>query len=761
MNELLAAIAAARSSPRRTIRPAIVAVAAVLLLGAAGVVMLRPHGAARPPPLDAIAAGFRPAVGVMPPGAAAFGPEEPSTALAESLRAALAAGGGVRVLPQDELVRAAADAAIEPGAAPSPAALAALRAHHAVDYVVELGGGAEADGLVVLRASVVRTATGETAATAEGRGKSANELAWRAGYDLRRALGLPAATDADVAAARAALPSKDDARRAYAEGLDALRALDAVRAREALQRAASSEPDAPAVHAALAQSLDWLGYDTLAVTEAQRARDAAAKLAQEDRLAIDALRASVDHDATAAAAAYKALAALFPDRVDYGVRLVEAQRRRQEYESAEAALASLRRLPSPLAGDPRVDLAESALAIVAGDARRASASADRARAELEAGGARSSLVRARVQHALASLRLGDRAAAEKELEESARRAADLGEVDERAFAQELLAAALVDDGRFDEARGMLQRGLEDMQTRGREGRVVELLEAIALLERRRGDDGEARRRYEDALAHEQRRGGHARSVATTRMLVGDLLDEMGEPSSARTQYETALALRREARSGTGEAEALVQLASIALAQRDVKQARELAEAALARATAAKARPREAQARAVLAEILADQGDASAKEAFAVACDGSSGDGPRAESLCRARYARALVALHGAPADALAQIERAVALATAADAWAARWEVRTTAARVRAALDAGARAEARARLAEIVDEATRANASRPALEATVALGEVELAQGAAEGRRRLARAAQDASGRGLEGLAFRARALATR
>ena len=435
-------------------------------------------------------------------------------------------------------------------------------------------------------------------------------------------------------------------------------------ARERFEHAVSLEPDTPSIHAALARTLDALGYDDRASGEAQRALDLSGGLSHEDLLVAEWARDLAVRDWNKAMITCRALGSLFPDRLDYALGLLEVERRSTTYEAGEETLAAVRRLPAPMATDPQVNLAEAALALARGDAARARAAAEVARRKAAESGAKAVLIRALLQRSLAEARLGDRAGAGDDLAEVTRVAAERGDDGDVTRAREALAQLRADEAKLDEAEALLEQSRVDHERRGREGRIAETLAAMAALERRKGDDRGARARYEEALAHDLLRGANKREIAATRTSLGELLAEMGELSLASEQHDAALALRRELHSGTGESESLAELSGLALAAGDVTLAWERAESALTRAIAANARAREAGARQMLAEVLVARGDSVAgRNAFEQACGALRNDGSSAEALCRVRYATAL-GDGGLLRDALAQVERAESVVAA-------------------------------------------------------------------------------------------------
>lgn len=182
------------------------------------------------------------------------------------------------------------------------------------------------------------------------------ELVSRAGTRLREALGLPGISLHEQAAARASLPSNAVASRLYAEGLARLRVLDAAGARDLLAQAIEAEPKFPLSHMALASAWRAIGYDQKAKLEAKKAFDLSSKLPRADRLLIEGRFHEMSGEMDQAISAYRALFALFPDSLEDGLMLAEAQAWAGKPADALATIDTLRKLPEPLAQDPRIDL---------------------------------------------------------------------------------------------------------------------------------------------------------------------------------------------------------------------------------------------------------------------------------------------------------------------------------------------------------------------------------------------------------------------
>ena len=131
-----------------------------------------------------------------------------------------------------------------------------------------------------------------------------------------------------------------------------------VAARDLLTKAAEADPQYPLVHSALASAWGHLGYTAKARAEAQRAVELSAQLSQEERLLVEGQYQVTLSNWPKAVAAYQTLFNLFPDSLDYGLRLASVQQRVNPAD-ALSTLAKLRKLPAPTGDDPRIDMSEA------------------------------------------------------------------------------------------------------------------------------------------------------------------------------------------------------------------------------------------------------------------------------------------------------------------------------------------------------------------------------------------------------------------
>ncbi len=208
---------------------------------------------------------------------------------------------------------------------------------------------------------VVDTRSGRTLAEVEEAGPQSSlfDVAARTAARLRTALGVPELSPSQARLTRSVLPTNPGAARLYAEGLTALRRFQPAPAQRAFDAALAVEPDQPMVYLALATAWHQLESEQREREAARRAFELSANLPREQRLSIEAVYREALKDWAGAARIRLTLATFFPDNLEYGLDLAEAQRRAGRGEDALATLARLRRLPPPDGDDPRIDLAEA------------------------------------------------------------------------------------------------------------------------------------------------------------------------------------------------------------------------------------------------------------------------------------------------------------------------------------------------------------------------------------------------------------------
>jgi len=179
------------------------------------------------------------------------------------------------------------------------------------------------------------------------------------GARLRNRLGVGPLQGQEEAGVLAAVPLDREAARFYSLGVDKLRQFDALAAKDLLEQAAAIDPKFSMVHAMLGRAWAQLGYEQKHQEEAKKAFDLSADLPRAQRLLVEGEYYESLGKEEQAASVYHALFELFPDNVDYGLRLTASQTMSGHGAQAMETVHQLRSLPSPLSDDPRIDLAET------------------------------------------------------------------------------------------------------------------------------------------------------------------------------------------------------------------------------------------------------------------------------------------------------------------------------------------------------------------------------------------------------------------
>ena len=180
----------------------------------------------------------------------------------------------------------------------------------------------------------------------------------RVGAKLRDRLGIQELQSTEEAGVLASLPLDPEAARFYALGVAKLREFDALAAKDLLEQAAQADPKFSLVHSMLARAWAELGYQQKRRDEAKRALDLAIDLPRAQRMLVEGEYYESLGKQEQAASVYHALFELFPDNLDYGLRLVAALTLSGHGSQGMEVIRQLRKLPPPSSDDPRIDLAE-------------------------------------------------------------------------------------------------------------------------------------------------------------------------------------------------------------------------------------------------------------------------------------------------------------------------------------------------------------------------------------------------------------------
>ncbi|HET6897672.1 MAG TPA: protein kinase, partial [Vicinamibacteria bacterium] len=486
-----------------------------------------------------------------------------STALSEMFTAELAAGAKLRTVPSENVSRMKADLRITDAESFGADTLARIRSHAGADVVLvgsylALGDGPARRLRIDLR--LQDAAQGDTVASLTETGTEAElfDLVSRAGARLRQSLGAGSLSAADATSVRAAMPAQPEAARLYAEGLARLRSFDALAARGPLEQATKADPGFAPAHAALAAAWTALGYDAKASEEARRAHEGARDLSREERLVIEGRLREATREWPRAVELYRSLWTFFPDDVEHGLRLANAQISAGQGQDARATLADLRKLPAPASEDPRIDLTEALASESLADFKAELEQASRAAARATERGASLLRARALLAEAWALRHLGrprDANAASAEARALYEGAGDRGGV---AFSLLFLSNGLEDAGDLAGARRAAEEGLAIRRRIGDDHGMARMLNTLANVLDAQGDTSGAKQRREEALAL-FRKVGNPNGLAVATFNLANIKAKTGDHDGARAGYEEALALFRKIGNQMGVAVALTGL----------------------------------------------------------------------------------------------------------------------------------------------------------------------------------------------------------
>ncbi len=507
-----------------------------------------------------------------------------SVALAETLTSGLAAGGQLRTISGEDVARTKLDLGLRDLERLPPEMLAKARQNLGADLFV-LGAYQVAlskPGAIRLDLLVQDATTGATVAEVSETGSRAAlaEVFAAAEARLREALKLSAPPERRLGGSTS-LPSTPETARLYSEGLACLRRFDALAARALLDQAVAADPSYPMAHAALAEAWSALGYDARARAEAEKAFSLAEGLPLQERLAIEGRYRETAGQWDKAVETYGTLARLFPDDLDYALRLAAALTSAGKRKEALATLDTLRaRLPAPLSEDPRIDLEEARAANALGAFIRGQAAAARGADKGEAQGARQVVARARLLEGYSLRALGEPAKAAAVDDEAKRISAAAG--DRRGVSRALLetASVLRYQGELEKSLRLAREALATSREIGDQYGMTSAQGRIASVLAEQGSLAEARRIF--GLTLEMwRETGDKSGEGTALNNIGESLWKMGALPEARRRLEQAVSLFRGIGSRRGTAFSLFNLGFVLLDQGELAEAQQRQEESLA------------------------------------------------------------------------------------------------------------------------------------------------------------------------------------
>jgi DNA-binding winged helix-turn-helix (wHTH) protein/tetratricopeptide (TPR) repeat protein len=728
-----------------------------------------------------------------------------STAIAEMLSTELVAGEKLRLVSGEDVARTKLDLPLTDTDTLSRNTLARLHKDLDSDWIV-LGSYTalvgQPDTRIRLDVRLQDTSAGETIADVAVVGSEADlfDLVSQAGSQLREKLGVEAVSPVEAVSVRAAIPSNREAARLYSEGLVRLRVFDALAARDLLQGAIGADPKYSLAHSALAETWSRLGYDKKAQEEARQAFELAANLSREEKLVVEGRYREIDHEYEKAVEIYRTLFALFPDNLDYGLRLAAVEVLNSKGHDALATAESLRKLMPPASELPLIDLQEAAAWEEMGDFRHQDQPLARAVESARAQGSRLILAEARdrqcwlltylaqPQNAVAACReardiyaaagngYGEantlidwaNAISQTDALESIRLFQKAQTIAHQVGSEYEEAGALLDLGIAYQAQGNLATAEKMYRQALPIYRLIDdkraQANALGNLANDRLDQGDlqgAAQGYEETrqLAREAADTGIAAlavdNLATVYRLEGDLV-------GAKRALEESLAIQQKNGNRNASAYVMYHFGGLLLDEADFSGARKMYEQALAIRSTAGDQLTIAETDLGLADLSLEeahspmQQEASMRQVIEVFQKQKAGD-DEIQAWCI--LARAMLAQGKAPAAADA-IEHARSLAGKSQNPEIRWRTTIAAARLSVAGNDNARAASRMsaqkELSAIVVKSRELGYQGIELDARLALSEIEMKEGQTEvGRAHLAAVESDAHAKGYQLVARKA------
>ena len=545
-----------------------------------------------------------------------------SPAFCEMLNTELAAGGELRMVSGEDVARAKSELPLTDEDSLAKSTLKRLRVDPGADMVV-VGSytslPAKDGSHIRLDLRLQDTASGETISEQSVTGSSEDlfQLVAQASLGLRRSLGVSAISSGASEATRAALPSNQRAVQFYTEGRERLWAFDFVSARDLLLKAVAADPDYPLAHSALGEAWNHLGYLSKAKAEAQRALELSQHLSGEERLLIEGQYRDTIADHLKASEAYQSLVRQFPDSLQYGLLLANAQRWSNAADALRT-LDTLRHLPAPSGDDPRIDLA-AASAWIGHDLTKAHAAAEQAIAKGTAQGSHLLVARAYgllcQQGASIGASTTEVIAACENAQQSYRAAGDRNN-QARTFSD--FAVIYFQQGDLARAEAMWREAIPVFREVGDREGLAAATNNLGDVFLTRGNLDDAKKFLEQAIPNYQA-VDDKEGVALVLNDLGDLWRQQGQLQSALTSYRQAKATAEEIDNKNAIAYVLSGMGDVYLDQGDLVAARKSYEESLALKTQAGEMQAVAETRTSLANLLIEEGHAEEAEAAARLC----------------------------------------------------------------------------------------------------------------------------------------------
>ena len=532
-----------------------------------------------------------------------------STALSGMLSTELAAGEQLRTVSGEDVAHISTSLSLPEADTYGQETLRRIHKNLGADYIVLgsyvfLGGGQ-----VRLDLRMQDTLRGVTLASLSEKGSEEriDDLVDKAGSELRERLGVRPVSSAEAAEVSATLPTTAGATRLYAEGITKLHAFEYVAARDLLQKAVIEDPNFALAHSALASAFSALGYDEKARQSARNAFELSARLSREDRLRVEARYREANKEWDHAIESYRVLFGYFPDNIEYGISMAEAQINGGKAKEALTTIEFLRRLSAPAGEDPRIDLEAANAYIALGEFGKALASAAASTERARENDVKMIMADSLFRQAQAAENLNRTTEAMTALEQARQIYTEAGNRNGEARSLEVKGNILADRSDSPGALDAYKKELALARDIGNRRLEASALNNMAIVLKGQGDPEGAWKMWEQSLQG-FRDVSDKENSAEVLVNMGGILLEQGDLAGAKKVYEQALSISQEVNDQSGVSTATAGLGTVLDAQSDLAGAKKMLDHAIEIDLSVGMKSAPADKLVSLGDVLRHQGD---------------------------------------------------------------------------------------------------------------------------------------------------------
>jgi eukaryotic-like serine/threonine-protein kinase len=486
-----------------------------------------------------------------------------ATELSESLTTDLGGSKGIHSVPTEEIASVKTELSAGQSQTLEHEDLSSVRGALGADYLV-LGRYAVVSQGPNLELNVLlQDSRGKTAGEihASGSATEYRKLIADVAAQIRDKLGSARLSDTELSELQNLYPADAEASQLYFQGLDKLRSFDATGGLSLLKKASDRDPDNVSIHWGLSDAWSQLKHDPEAAQEAQKAATLAenAGLPQEYVVLAQARAAEMNKKWDAAVDDYKSLFRLFPQHLNYGLRLASAQIEDSKPTDGLETLDTLAKLPAPMGTDPRIEMAKAKAYGTMSDYNSELHAAQASLQEARKRNSRMMQARAQLELCWAHRSLGHIDEAYSACNEAQNLFSVFGDNVSAAVALNDLATWLVDRGRYVEAKQLYDRVIQVNQSASawKDYAGASINAAVTLIHMGKAQDAED---YIERALHAAILVGDKYDESVARLNRGELLAGKGHLKDAEQETQRALILARDIKNQSTEGRALSNLA---------------------------------------------------------------------------------------------------------------------------------------------------------------------------------------------------------